>query len=43
MTTTTLSPVCSEVTRTTLPSGRVVWAAVMRFWSKISPLLLRRP
>jgi len=43
MVTTTLSPVSCMVTRTLLPSGRLEWAAVMAFWSKIAPLLVRRP
>ena len=43
MVTTTLSPVFWAVTRTRLPSGRLLWAAVMRFWSNTSPVLVRRP
>jgi len=43
MVTTTLAPVVSDVTRTTLPSGSVVWAAVMAFWSNRLPSLVRRP
>ena len=41
--TTTLSPVSCIVTRTRVPSGREEWAAVSAFWSKISPLEVRRP
>lgn len=41
--TVTALPVSCIVTFTRLPSGRLGWAAVMRFWSNASPLLVRRP
>ena len=43
MVTTTLAPVSWTVTRTLLPSGRLEWAAVMAFMSKMVPMLVRRP
>jgi len=43
MVTTTLLPVSCIVTRMRLPRGRRGCAAVMAFWLKTSPLLVRRP
>ena len=43
MVTVTLWPVVSDVTRTTLPSGNEVWAAVIARASNTLPSLDRRP